>query len=233
MLSFTVRPIAGASALCIALAGALTLMMTTPTAMAASLQDDDHVDLPGMGLSELDPEGTPFVLPEGLTIEDPIGGYNTSDPEDCDYKYADQAVGKGEQVRLCLVFNNATDSPITLQFPPGLIFVSRSRKVQNGMIAQRISIEVPAATRYFKPLFSYCVNGSRDSASLGDEFDVGVVTDDAALRALFEFLADKVVTDTNFVAVNVAIGSIVDEGSINEYALAELEAAFGSRPSMP
>ena len=81
MLSFTVRPIAGASALCIALAAALTLMMTTPTAMAASLQDDDHVDLPGMGLSELDPEGTPFVLPEGLTIEDPIGGYNTSDPE--------------------------------------------------------------------------------------------------------------------------------------------------------
>ena len=145
-----VGPIVRLRAICAALAAVLSLAGAAPNAQAASLQDDDYVDMPGMGHSEVEPEGTPFVLPDGLTVEAPIKGYNPSEPSDCDDKYSESKVGQGEQVRLCLVLNNTTDSPITLQLPPGLIFVSRSRNTQNGMIAQRISIEVPAKTRYFQ-----------------------------------------------------------------------------------
>jgi len=202
---------------------AIALVMAMPS-MAMTVQDDDYVDIPGMGVSPAPPEGTPFVLPEGLTIEEPIRGYNTYDPEDCDFKYADQAVGKGEQVRLCVVFNNATNSPITLQLPPGLAFVSRNLEKQNGIIAQRISIEVPARTRYFQPLFTYCVNSGRDSASFGDEYDVGNVTNLPAFQALFQLIEDKVITDTNFVVVMSAMKTISNGEALDADQLAQLEA---------
>ena len=205
---------------------AMTLAMAASAvpAVGATVQDDDYVDMPGMGLSEVEPEGTPFVLPEGLTVEAPIRGYNSADPSDCDHKYSETAVGQGEQVRLCLILNNATNQPITLQLPPGLVFVSRSRKTQNGMIAQRIAIEVPAKTRYFQPLFSYCINSGRESAGLEDEFDIGNVTNVPAFQAFFRMVEDKVVTNTNFIPVNQAIKTLSNGEALDADLLARLEA---------
>ena len=205
--------------LCGALTSAFALTLTTPVAEAASRQD--YAPDPGLGVSEAMPEGPPFELPEGLTLEDPIRGYNGSDPEDCDYKYAEQGVGKGEQVRICLMLNNQTDAPITLQLPPGLIFVSRKLQHQNGMIAQRISIEVPAKTRYFQPLFAYCVNSSRDSSSLESEYELGPVATQPRFQAFFRFLEDKVIDDINFVAVNLALGDLAEGGEISDFVRTE------------
>ncbi|RYZ38161.1 MAG: hypothetical protein EOO71_25145 [Myxococcaceae bacterium] len=186
----------------------------------------DEKNRPGMGLSEEEPEGLPFTLPEGLTLEEPIKGYNPSNPEDCDDKYPDEAKGQGEQVRLCFIFNNNTNAPITLQLPPGLIFVSRSLLVQNGMIAQRISIEVPPKTRYFQPIYSYCTNSGRESASLYDEFELGKVTQYQDFQELFRLLENKTVTRENFVVVNQAIGDLADGEGLS----AERRAAINALP---
>lgn len=203
-----------------ALAAAIALTSAAP-AMAVA---QDITYAPGMGTNEAEPEGTPFTLPDGLTVEAPIRGYNTADPEDCDYKYQDQAVGKGEQVRLCMVFNNNTNLPVPLELPPGLIFVSRSRKVQNGIIAQRISIMVPPQERYFQPIFTYCTNSGRDSAALASEFDIGNVTDIPAFHALFKMLEGKVIDDSNFVVVNQAVKAISNGEELDADLLAEIEA---------
>lgn len=203
-----------------ALAAVIALTSAAPSMAAAQ----DIAYAPGMGTSEAAPEGTPFVLPEGLTVEAPIRGYNTADPEACDYKYQDQAVGKGEQVRLCVVFRNDTNLPIPLELPPGLIFVSRSREVQNGIIAQRISIMVPPQERYFQPVFTYCTNSGRDSASLGSEFDIGNVTDIPAFQALFRMLEGKVINDSNFVVVDRAVKAISNGEALDPDLLAEIEA---------
>ena len=203
-----------------ALAAVIALTSAAPSVAAAQ----DITYAPGMGTNEAEPEGTPFALPDGLTVEAPIRGYNTADPEACDYKYQDQAVGKGEQVRLCMVFNNNTNLPVPLELPPGLIFVSRSRKVQNGIIAQRISIMVPPQERYFQPIFTYCTNSGRDSASLGSEFDIGNVTDIPAFHALFKMLEGKLIDDSNFVVVNRAVKAISNGEELDADLLAEIEA---------
>ncbi|RYZ17828.1 MAG: hypothetical protein EOO70_00835 [Myxococcaceae bacterium] len=186
----------------------------------------DPVYRPGMGLNEEEPEGLPFILPEGLTVETPIKGYNSADPEDCDYKYEDQAKGHGEQVQLCLVFNNTTDFPINLQMPPGLIFVSRSREVQNGIIAQRISIEVPAKTRYYQPIFAYCTNSGRDTSALSSEFDLGKVTQYEDFQELFRILEGKTLSKQDAAYVDQAIGDLSDGQSLS----AEQRARFNALP---
>ncbi len=169
-----------------------------------------EADRPGLGRDETAPEGTPFTLPQGLTLEQPIKGYNDADPTDCDHKYEDEAKGQGELVRLCLIFRNTTNGPITLKLPPGLIFVSRNRAVQNGMLAQRVAIEVPAGERFFQPLFLYCVNSERDGARPEESYDMGPVTQYEDFQELFRLLENKTITSTNFAIVAQAMTDLSD-----------------------
>lgn len=181
-------------------------------------------DRPGLSRNESAPEGLPFKLPEGLELEEPIKGYHTPDPKDCDDKYEDEAKGQGELVRLCLIFRNTTNQPITLQLPPGLIFVSRSRGVQNGMIAQRVAIEVPAGGQFFQPLFLYCVNSERDPATPEDEFDLGPVTQYQDFQELFRLLENKTVDSTNFPVVARAMTDLSNGESLSSDLRARINA---------
>lgn len=202
----------------------LAMLVGAAATPALAIQSDDYVQEPGMGLNEAAPEGVPFKLPEGLTLETPIKGYNAADPEGCDQKYEDQAVGGGEQVRICLVFNNNSDLPANLQMPPGLIFVSRSTDIQNGMITQRIAIEVPAKTRYYQPIFMSCLNSGRDTSALSSEYDMGPVTKLPAFLELFKMLEGKVLDRWGWAVVDMAVSDIADTGEISEAAREHIEA---------
>ncbi|NBD07618.1 MULTISPECIES: hypothetical protein [Corallococcus] len=181
-------------------------------------------DRPGMGRDETAPQGTAFTLPTGLELEQPIKGYNDPDPTDCDDKYEDEAKGQGELVRLCLIFRNTTNRPITVQLPPGLVFVSRNRGVQNGMLAQRVTIEVPAGERYFQPLFLYCVNSERQPSSPEENYDMGPVTQYADFQELFRLLENKTVTSTNFPVVQQAMTDLSDNLGLSASIRARINA---------
>jgi len=203
------------------------LTPASPSLAGVSQNDETYADRrerPGMGRSEADPIGADFDLPPGLELVSPMMGYNTSNPEDCDHKYEDQAVGHGEDVRLCLVFRNRTGGPIRLELPPGLVFVSRNRAVQNGMLAKRVAIEVPAGERFFQPLFLYCINGERDGSNPEEAYGVGPVIGYPEMVALFRFLETKDVNASNFAIVAATIHELNNFGKLDAFAQSQLDS---------
>ncbi|WP_375756639.1 hypothetical protein [Corallococcus exercitus] len=146
---------------------------------------------PGLGFSKEDPTGQPFTLPPGLTLENPIIAYSPEDPVDCDDKYSDEANGSGEEVRVCLIFNNTTNAPITVTLPPGLVLVSTNDDVQNGITVQTVTIEVPPGERYFAPMFAYCANEDRSTTGLDDRYVLGPTVQYKDFQEVFSLLAGK------------------------------------------
>lgn len=172
---------------------AMALAFATLTACSASggTASAQSTDRPGFGRSMDAPVGAPFILPEGITLETPISGYSPEDPWKCNDIYGDHAYGHGALVRLCPIFRNTTGAPITVTLPPGLIFISNSSQVQNGILTQRISFEVPAGERFFAPMFMYCANGPRRSTASKDEYMLGPVTQYTDFQELFRILEGR------------------------------------------
>lgn len=169
---------------------------------------DEH--RPGLGKSTKAPEGRPFTLPAGLTLETPIMGYAPEDPEDCDDIYGDEAYGHGARVRLCLIFNNPTGSPINVTLPPGLIFISKNLKVQNGILTQGISFEVPAGTRFFAPILMYCANSPRRPTDPLDEYAVGPITEYEDFQELFRLLEGRSISREEGGYIQVAVQHLTE-----------------------
>ncbi|RKH56445.1 hypothetical protein [Corallococcus aberystwythensis] len=172
-------------------------------------------DRPGLGRSTAAPEGAPFALPAGLELETPTRGYSPEDPLECDDKYRNESYGHGDLVKLCLIFNNRTGGPITVTLPPGLIFVSRNLKTQNGLLTQRITIEVPAGERFFAPVLMYCANGPRQPSSTDDEYDLGPVTQYADFQELFTLLEGKEISRQEAGDIQVAVNHLQDGKGLN------------------
>ena len=147
---------------------------------------------PGMGPSKDKPVGTVYTLPTGVELQKPTKG----DDPFCipvDQKEKDKK-GSGGLVRLCLNFRNTnTQVPITVVFPPGLVFISDSDATQNGILIQTTSIEVPAGrTQFFVPLYLYCLNKDRYPTSGGqDTYSMGPVTQDSSMLELTGLLQSK------------------------------------------
>lgn len=192
-----------------------------PAAVAPTL--DKSVG-PGLGTSKVAPEGTAFTLPPGLTLEDPVLAYNVEDPIDCDDKFKKEAKGTGGAVALCLVFFNRTNAPIVLTLPPGLIFVSRDGDVQNGLLAQAATIEVPAGERYFAPLFLYCVNEDRGTSSPKDEYALGPVTQQTELQEIFAFIEARELSRDDIVATQRAVTHVTNGEGLRSADRAALQA---------
>jgi hypothetical protein len=146
---------------------------------------------PGMGPSKERPEGTPYTLPAGVELERPIQGDDPfCVPEEQEEK---EQKGSGGAVRLCLQFRNTTQQPILVQFPPGLIFISDQDTIQNGLLVQLVTIEVPARQQpFFVPLYLYCLNKDRRVTQCSqDTYSLGPVTQDAAIMEFIQLLQGK------------------------------------------
>ncbi|MBN9688105.1 MULTISPECIES: hypothetical protein [unclassified Corallococcus] len=163
---------------------------------------------PGLGFSKEAPTGQAFTLPAGLTLENPIVAYSPENPVDCDDKFKEEAYGSGEEVRVCLIFNNTTNAPITVTLPPGFILVSTNDDVQNGIIVQTVSIVVPPGERYFAPMFAYCANQDRSTTGLDDRYELGPVAQHKDLQEVFSLLAGKQLTREGAARVQVVIDHV-------------------------
>lgn len=162
---------------------------------------------PGLGYSKAIPTEPSFALPPGVTLETPIMAWAPQDPVDCDEKYAEDGQGSGDAVALCLIFRNTTDAPITVTLPPGLLFVSNSDDVQNGVIVERITVVVPVGERYFAPVFAHCVNIDRSTTGRGDQYQLGPVVTHNDFQELFALLDGKSLSKED----GSAISSVVHE----------------------
>ncbi|MDF2697156.1 MAG: putative lipoprotein [Labilithrix sp.] len=179
---------------------------------------------PGLGTSKASPEGTTFTLPAGLTLVSPTKTYAVEDPVECDDKYKDEAKGNGDAVSLCLIFNNTSGGPITLTLPPGLLFVSKDGDVQNGLLPQRVTIEVPAGPRYFVPLFLYCSNEDRGTGGVGNDFALGPVVQYPAFQELYSLLEGKTLTRQDSVPIQSAITHLTNGEGLSASDRAALKA---------
>jgi hypothetical protein len=114
----------------------------------------------GMGPSTAQPTGQAFAWPTALQVERPIKGEDPfCVPRD---QKPTPRTGSGGLVRLCLGFRNTGAVPVTVELPPGLIFVSDREATQNGIVLQTLRIEVPPGTMtYYVPVLLYCLNHGR------------------------------------------------------------------------
>ncbi|MGM9509736.1 hypothetical protein ACS5NO_18520 [Larkinella sp. GY13] len=201
----------------------------------ASREDDSPKPRlePGFGKSKERPVGTPFVWPKGITL---IGKPGTD--YDCQEEAGrEREYGNGGAVMLCLNFYNTTNQPITIQLPPGLLFISKSGNVQNGILPSRVSIEVPAKERYLALLFLYCVNIDRETSTPGDEFEEQpILTRHPGMEQLYQLLANKKANFEDYpkrradpntlnaaICVTSAVHSIAEGKPIREKTLQQIQ----------
>ena len=169
------------------------------------------------------PTGTAFTLPAGVTTVGTLKGPDAS----CD---AATRVGFSAQlVEVCVTLHNSTTSTITTTFPAGIVLISKSAEVQNGTQVQPIAVPVRAGSDTTVILELYCVNLSRHATAPGDEYTLGVVTDNAGLREIATILANKVIDESSVWDVQDAIWEVSDGDGLTSETRTNLQA-LPSRP---
>lgn len=197
-----------------------SVLMAAIAACSAQAAPDPVVGLPGMRDSEASPVGDPLVLPDGVELVDPVLTYNFFDEEDCKNPEGapDQTIGNDAgAVHLCLVFRNRTGRPITVELPPGLIFESENLDLQNGMLIQKASIEVPAGQISVKAKLD-CINVTRISAIAftGGRYHLGPVTRHPHIVEALGLLADRDLSDVNAAAqAHIVISDLLDGDALD------------------
>jgi hypothetical protein len=124
-------------------------------------KEPDFGSSKGFGTSDDVPEGTPLILPVGITLDNPIYPVNRFDEADCNGKVMDGEHGTDTFVQLCLLFRNGTPNSINVELPPGLFFESENIEVKNGILVRKMEFVVPAQEDFYVVVRAYCVNKNR------------------------------------------------------------------------
>ena len=164
------------------------------------------------------PTGTPFTLPTGVTTVGVLKGPDAS----C---AAATRVGFSVQlVEVCVTLHNSTTSTVMTTFPPGIVLISKSNEVQNGTQVQPIVVPVRAGSDTTVVLELYCVNLTRHATAPGDEYTLGVVSDNAGLREIVNILANKVIDESSVSTVQDAIWEVSDGDGLTSVTRTDLQS---------
>lgn len=181
---------------------------------------------PGFGEDEGEPRGRTLTLPTGITVSGQVYGANDL-TSDCGNGAPGN--GSGVYVQVCVPLRNNTSTPVQVVFPPGLTIISRSEGYQNGLLVERVVVEVPPTPpgpggtpdggrdpdAFVVPLFSYCLNEARNPNDTGTPYALGNVSDDAAITELLGLLQNKRIdTDEEVDVVQQAIYSITERNGL-------------------
>lgn len=144
----------------------------------------------GMGNTPGTPQGTPFVLPDGVTTIGNILG------ETCDTSYE---AGSGGLVEVCIALYNNKNTDITLTVPAGLILVAAEpEENQHGILIHETIIVLKANKLTRLGLNAYCINSHRDPSAGDDVYTLGPVTSSTLMKALIEQLKNKKVNREHY-----------------------------------
>lgn len=178
-----------------------------------------NVVRPGLGEDDGPPQGTPFILPDGISFAGTLWGAEEVSGE-CENASV-EAQGSGTYVRVCVRLRNDTGAPVQVEFPPGLVVVSTSEgRGQNGLLIERTILVVPPTPRgpggrddagtpdggveedvFIVPLYMYCLNEARDPSNQYMTYAAGPITSDDALQELLRLLQGKVIDSLEDVSV--------------------------------
>ncbi|HYH96522.1 hypothetical protein [Hyalangium sp.] len=194
-------------------------------------QDPGNASRPGIGRSTAAPVGTPYVLPGGVELLQPIPGYDG----DCIpmEQQSQEEKGSGALVRLCVALRNTASTPVRVELPAGLIFVSDELTTQNGLLVQGVPLEVPAQQTLYIPLHLYCLNEERAPSSPWDTFTLGPVTQDPRLRELISLVEGKFLPVPGLTEVQAAVSNITDGSGLTPQDRESLRSlpALGANPA--
>jgi hypothetical protein len=177
----------------------------------------------GFGSSKLRPKGQPFTYPAGIKV---VGKPHWDLECMEEAKKKKRVAGSGSAVHFCIQFDNSTDKPIIITFPPGTIFISETDVSQNGLLVQTVRLEVPPQSSPVFHIFNYCINPDRDITDYNINFEpVPVITNHEGVYELANMLTNKkmnsedynysVIPTEIFVPVQQAVNEIANVGEIS------------------
>ena len=211
----------------------LSWMLLGMFAFFTSCSDDDEPtvevvefevgEIPGLGNTEGELTGTPFTLPNGVTlIEDITGkgsqsGYwnfsRTASFTNKDGTIVSRSLsppvsrsatenhyfGSGYgYVDLLIPMHNSLNQSVTVTFPAALILRNDAGDCQNGVLLKKVVVTIPAGSDYYLNLAFYCGNADKSSAGSSDVYSLGVVSNAKPLLDLCDKVKNKKINIEEF-----------------------------------
>jgi hypothetical protein len=171
----------------------------------------------GFGNSTSDLTGTTFQLPNGVTFNGQIisSGFSPCNPS---YFYD---VNGGELVYLSVPLKNNTNDTIVVNFPAGLVCQSEDSSIQNGIILQACTINLPPLFNSCVNFNMYCINKNRNAPNGFEIYKKPLISNNQKLSEIIQLLSTKKSTwyqdpNANIYSSNiqVAIWNVADHGSM-------------------
>lgn len=190
---------------------ALCLLATCLFAPLAAQASDPT--LAGFGGSTAAPVGEPLQLPQGVEVAGPIKGHSIFASENCPPE-PEAIKGSGGMVQLCLPLRYTPppgappQTPIAVELPPGLIFISDELSTQNGILVKKVRVRIRPGEIVYLPLALMCMNDTRAISGPGSPYRLGPVTNNAAFRRLFAMLETKKLSSTSFEGDGVDVAHV-------------------------
>ncbi|RYF71808.1 MAG: hypothetical protein EOO39_13290 [Cytophagaceae bacterium] len=193
---------------------------------------------PGFGDSKARPLGTLFVYPAGIKVVDkPRHDYA------CWQESVEKntRLGGGGMVQFCVSFQNTTNGPIKLEFPPKTIWIAENLSMQNGVNFKWIKVVVPAQSVLVCHINAFCINPPRSPTDLGEQYQSQpIISNHPGLDELVQLVATKKIDFVDygttiqnsdvkvfteaFVAGQVAAEDIAREGRLSSEAKQRIAA---------
>ena len=180
-------------------------------------------EIPGLGDEAGELTGTPFKLPDGVTLIGDITGkgsqsgywnisrtvsftnkdgsvttHSLSPPasrSETESHYFGSGYG---YVDLLIPMRNSRNQDVTVTFPAALILRNDAGDCQNGVLLKKVVVKIPAGTDYYLNLAFYCGNANKGSAGSSDVYSLGVVSDAKPLVELCEMVKNKKINIEEF-----------------------------------
>ena len=173
------------------------------------------------------PAGRAFTLPANIAVQGTLEGTGADGMEEgerCHWENAGDAGYSYQYVNVCMTLRNSRATDDTLDLPTGLVFVSASGDVQNGLVVQPIAIRVPAGRDTTVLVRLWCANLERGSSDLGDRYTLGPVTAVPGITEIATLLRGKVIDGDAVEAIQDAVWEVSDEGGLTNASRAALRA---------
>ena len=197
-------------------------------------------EIPGLGNESGELTGTPFTLPDGVTLIDEITGKGSQSgywniSRTVSFTNKDGSVtertlspvasrsetethyfGSGYgYVDLLIPMHNSKNQEVTVTFPAALVLRNEAGDCQNGVLLKKVVVKIPANTDYYLNLAFYCGNASKGSAGSSDVYSLGVVSDAKPLVELCEMVKNKKINIEEFDPTSIDENLIYND-QINE-----------------
>lgn len=187
-------------------------------------------EIPGLGNADGELTGTPFTLPDGVTLTGDITGkgsqydywdfsrfssnqyaFTTKEGIITTRSFIPKTRAGEEQhyfgsgygyVDLLIPMRNSRSSSVTVTFPAALILRNDAGDCQNGVMIKKVTVTIPAGTDYHLNLAFYCGNAHKGSAGSNDRYSLGVVSDAKPLLDLCDRVRNKKINIEEFSPTN-------------------------------